>query len=1121
VATAAEQLLIRIDATTEQLRRELRTAETSTQSFQRITQVNLRNIERSFTRLNGVVRQSLGVFGGLAGVLSVQGIVNFGRNALATADEIGKMSDQVGITTTQLQRLRFAADQTGVSASTLDRSLQQFNRRLGEAQTGTGALAAEAERLGIDLGDNQLAFQRFADAIATAESPMEQARIAQVAFGQSGAEMIRMLRGGSAAIAQFGDAAESFGLVLSEENIRKAERLNDHFSTLRQIIRTAAQESILGAVGDDLGRLTVRLGEFFNDLAGVMRIFEDQSDALGMGLIGRVLFGRRGMFIGAAMGAIARDVTSFLTMMGVVGTPGQQAAQELFTLESQIERHRRMISDMRELGQDAPDSPFAAEFQQLERTLDALESRLPVMQQKVAETSGAIDTFSGLVSRASDEGGLLSSTLSLMGQNMIRFGNAVELPARQLPFVAQAIDDVTATAPDIDALRQRFDRLAASLRPQDSAVQQYARDVQTLAEAVAFAGVEAEELAELLDLLKARLSETAETASPFSEAWEGAISQIDGAFQTFLTSGLRDFKSFGDSLMQIAQQVAAQIVSTFVRAQLQSAMATQASGGATQAVGAVGQAAQGAASAGLFGLSAGATAGLAVGASLLIGALQRRAQRRREEREQLRSLEAREREIESLIRTVGSLDDLTEQRARELEKIRPANRELQERIFRLEDELRVARERQSLEERAFRLMGNNVALREIELRQTEVANRGLLRFIFALEDAAERVARAEDNVRQALAGVERAVQAENDRLRDLQTQIRERQREAETELLERIRLIDGALSTMRQRRAALDPMTEMARARSTLAIAQAGGVMSVGVDELEEALRIVSDPSEELYASFEDYQRDFLRTKRVIEDIERQAQTQHSETLSEFEQQLEALQSQIDQNDAILEEQRRAVNALFGIDDSVRSVEDAVNNLQGAMREFSAASRAQAGLIAGGIPRPPAAPGAPAAPAGPGLAELQAKGRVAAQIAMASGSLEASGLTAADLLRVGVSQNVTRSQVEAMREQVRALGGVPAFADGGMHIGGARIVGERGPELEMTGPSRIMSNDDLMSALRGDRSSAEMQAMRAEIAGLRSDLRQTQAQIVRHTKRTRDVLEGWDVEGLPEERVQA
>jgi hypothetical protein len=1124
VATAAEQLLIRIDATTEQLRRELRTAETSTQSFQRKSQVSLRNIERSFTRLNSVVRQSMGFFGGLAGVLSVQGIVNFGRNALATADEIGKMSDQVGITTTQLQRLRFAADQTGVSASTLDRSLQQFNRRLGEAQTGTGALAAEAERLGIDLGDNQLAFQRFADAIASAESPMEQARLAQVAFGMSGQEMIRMMRGGSAAIAQFGDAAESFGLVLSEENIRKAERLNDHFSTLRQIIRTAAQESILGSVDDDLANLTVKLGHFFGDLSKVMAFFEQNSDALGMGLIGRILFGRRGQLIGLALGAISRDVINFTRSIGFAGTPVQQAQAELARVENLIAKERERIADLKALveGMDSfGRAEFMPDIAQRESDLAALIDRLPELRQNLVDAGGDLAEFDRLVQQGDEQGGVFSDALARMGQNMIRFGNAVELPARQLPFVAQAIDDVTATAPDIDALRQRFDRLAASLRPQDSPVQQYARDVQTLAEAVAFAGVEAEELAELLALLKARLSETAETASPFSEAWEGAISQIDGAFQTFLTSGLRDFKSFGDSLMQIAQQVAAQIVSTFVRAQLQSAMATQASGGATQAVGAVGQAAQGAASGGLFGLSAGATAGLAVGASLLIGALQRRAQRRREEREQLRSLEAREREIESLIRTVGSLDDLTEQRARELEKIRPANRELQERIFRLEDELRVARERQNLEERAFRLMGNNVALREIELRQTEVANRGLLRFIFALEDAAERVARAEDNVRQALAGVERAVQAENDRLRDLQTQIRERQREAETELLERIRLIDGALSTMRQRRAALDPMTEMARARSTLAIAQAGGVMSVGVDELEEALRIVSDPSEELYASFEDYQRDFLRTKRVIEDIERQAQTQHSETLSEFEQQLEALQSQIDQNDQILEEQRRAVNALFGIDDSVRSVEDAVNNLQGAMREFSAASRAQAGLIAGGIPRPPAAPGAPAAPAGPGLAELQAKGRVAAQIAMASGSLEASGLTAADLLRVGVSPRVTLAEVERMREQVRALGGIPAFADGGMHIGGARIVGERGPELEMTGPSRIMSNDDLMSALRGDRSSAEIQAVRAEIAGLRSDLRQTQAQIVRHTKRTRDVLEGWDVEGLPEERVQA
>ena len=39
-------------------------------------------------------------------------------------------------------------------------------------------------------------------------------------------------------------------------------------------------------------------------------------------------------------------------------------------------------------------------------------------------------------------------------------------------------------------------------------------------------------------------------------------------------------------------------------------------------------------------------------------------------------------------------------------------------------------------------------------------------------------------------------------------------------------------------------------------------------------------------------------------------------------------------------------------------------------------------------------------------------------------------------------------------------GRVPQFADGGVHDGGWRVVGERGPELEFTGASRIYSNSD-------------------------------------------------------------
>ncbi|MFP3384422.1 hypothetical protein, partial [Tritonibacter sp. SIMBA_163] len=57
------------------------------------------------------------------------------------------------------------------------------------------------------------------------------------------------------------------------------------------------------------------------------------------------------------------------------------------------------------------------------------------------------------------------------------------------------------------------------------------------------------------------------------------------------------------------------------------------------------------------------------------------------------------------------------------------------------------------------------------------------------------------------------------------------------------------------------------------------------------------------------------------------------------------------------------------------------------------------------------------------------------------------------------------AQVEQLRAQIRDLGGIPAFARGGAHQGGARIVGERGWEIESTGPSRIHSHAESVAML--------------------------------------------------------
>ena len=68
----------------------------------------------------------------------------------------------------------------------------------------------------------------------------------------------------------------------------------------------------------------------------------------------------------------------------------------------------------------------------------------------------------------------------------------------------------------------------------------------------------------------------------------------------------------------------------------------------------------------------------------------------------------------------------------------------------------------------------------------------------------------------------------------------------------------------------------------------------------------------------------------------------------------------------------------------------------------------------------------------------------------------------------------------------------PKFAKGGAHAGGWRIVGEHGPELEHTGPSRIFSNSQSTSMLGGGNSQEiilELRALRAEVAKLRAEQR--------------------------------
>lgn len=92
---------------------------------------------------------------------------------------------------------------------------------------------------------------------------------------------------------------------------------------------------------------------------------------------------------------------------------------------------------------------------------------------------------------------------------------------------------------------------------------------------------------------------------------------------------------------------------------------------------------------------------------------------------------------------------------------------------------------------------------------------------------------------------------------------------------------------------------------------------------------------------------------------------------------------------------------------------------------------------------------------------------------------------------------------------------IPQFAAGGAHAGGLRLVGERGPELEATGPARIWNASDTRSLLSGgDGTSAEVRA-------LREDLQAIGRALAKNTLETAKLMRRWDGDGMPEVRAIA
>lgn len=313
------KLSINLSATTALLRRDLNDSAKDFSQFKQTVDGGLKSLAENkagapldmklLAGAENLAKNVVGKLLTLAGAATVAHLSLGAMNAqMAAMDATGKLSDSLGTTTENLQRLRYAAALSGPGVAAADTALQTLVERLGDIRAGGGKeAAATLEKIGLNANtlarmDPTVAFGRIADGIRQLPTAADRASAAVNLFGRVGKDLLPTLESGSQGLAKMAREADRLGFAFSRADAAKIEEANDAITRL-EMAWTAFVQQLSVTAAPALTRVTAALTE--------VTAFLSQIDIAMDGNTARVL--AWGVALGVALGAISKYI-SFVNM---------------------------------------------------------------------------------------------------------------------------------------------------------------------------------------------------------------------------------------------------------------------------------------------------------------------------------------------------------------------------------------------------------------------------------------------------------------------------------------------------------------------------------------------------------------------------------------------------------------------------------------------------------------------------------------------------------------------------------------------------------------------------------------------------------------------------------------
>lgn len=230
----------------------------------------LSNWTLDFTGLKGLNK----AFVGLTAAGIVTGIGALVKTSLDAASAIGDISQQAGVSVEFLQKMRFAAAQSGASFEIMDTALTTLNKNLGDfVNTGAGKAEQTFKTLGIDkliksgdIRNAEDAFDAIAKKLEGFQSDAQKSSFLAATFGkEAGPKLLQLMNQGTAGIAQLTHQAESLGIVLSTQTVRGAKEASDKLDALFSVIKAQGVAAV-ASLAPEIANLAQQITNGLPDL---------------------------------------------------------------------------------------------------------------------------------------------------------------------------------------------------------------------------------------------------------------------------------------------------------------------------------------------------------------------------------------------------------------------------------------------------------------------------------------------------------------------------------------------------------------------------------------------------------------------------------------------------------------------------------------------------------------------------------------------------------------------------------------------------------------------------------------------------------------------------------------